>query len=547
MSEQEKYDELIRQKFAEKEFIFNEENWEKAEIMLDKYKKTKKIFWLSSIFLIGLITGITCMLLFTKGDSGKTIKNDLTDTKHPVISSQGNAISGNNSSPAKEGYGPASNLPETASSNNNNGGTSFENKLENRKQKNQETTIESDQLETGKINREQDFKSSTQADLENKSIKQNNAAYSKKANAGTNTKKTVTKENLLQTGKATMKLPNSKNKSVTIKNTKKETTPDNSQKSDDSTEENPTTSSVFALKETAKKSVSIKKNLKVADSTQLTTDAENKMDLTTISKKETREMNDSTNALNDSTQLKEMQLATTDSLKSKTDSAGNQKAMLDPLPMDGLASVTILSIDGGINAQLGWKYSDVTEGRGITPILGLGVTHCFNQKWSLYFGVHYGSIAYLKASTIKEVSTTYSFGSKTTETIGKPGILHYAVVPLTIQYHFDEHNAIFAGGSIGLLLNRKNKIELNSTSVSPQSNALDLTTVTTTEYYSESFNKLDAAISAGYRRKLSSHFTLITVINYGMLDIKKNAFFSQDKFERNTGLKFIVSYTIFDF
>ena len=39
MSEQEKYDELIRQKFAEKEFIFNEENWEKAEKILDLSKR----------------------------------------------------------------------------------------------------------------------------------------------------------------------------------------------------------------------------------------------------------------------------------------------------------------------------------------------------------------------------------------------------------------------------------------------------------------------------------------------------------------------------
>lgn len=64
MSNQEgQFDELIRQKFAEKEFIFNEENWEKMENKIASERKIGRITLWSSIFSIGLISGIAISYL----------------------------------------------------------------------------------------------------------------------------------------------------------------------------------------------------------------------------------------------------------------------------------------------------------------------------------------------------------------------------------------------------------------------------------------------------------------------------------------------------
>ncbi|MFH1005093.1 MAG: hypothetical protein V1781_06325 [Bacteroidota bacterium] len=64
MKQQEKFDDIIRQKFAEKEFLFNEENWEKAEKMIDSAARIKSIVKWSAVFSVGIFIGAALMLPF---------------------------------------------------------------------------------------------------------------------------------------------------------------------------------------------------------------------------------------------------------------------------------------------------------------------------------------------------------------------------------------------------------------------------------------------------------------------------------------------------
>src|ERR1035437_6693832 len=89
MTEQENFDELIRQKFAEKEFVFNEENWEKAEKKIDSTRRLNKIAKWSTIFIIGLFSGVFLTLVFVD-------KVNTNDTK--VISETSNQKERDNSS-----------------------------------------------------------------------------------------------------------------------------------------------------------------------------------------------------------------------------------------------------------------------------------------------------------------------------------------------------------------------------------------------------------------------------------------------------------------
>src|SRR3990172_7307148 len=71
MSEEDKFDEIIRSKFSEKEFLFDEENWEIAEAMLDSARRRKSAVKWSAVFLIGLLAGVGLMLPFV-GNNNKT-------------------------------------------------------------------------------------------------------------------------------------------------------------------------------------------------------------------------------------------------------------------------------------------------------------------------------------------------------------------------------------------------------------------------------------------------------------------------------------------
>jgi hypothetical protein len=66
-------------------------------------------------------------------------------------------------------------------------------------------------------------------------------------------------------------------------------------------------------------------------------------------------------------------------------------------------------------------------------------------------------------------------------------------------------------------------------------------------YYSKSFNFYDASLCIGYRRKIFSKIAVTVIANYGLKDIKKNSFFAQPAFERNTGLKLVLTYNFFNF
>ena len=555
MSEQEKYDELIRQKFAEKEFLFNEENWEKAEKMLDVSKKSKKIFWWGSIFVIGLITGVCIMFLFTKGhpptqelvtdqstqlksieknhsslSSGTTEENvlkknetdDLTikrETESPSPAPDKNEnhsgttseILNNDDHQSSQPSSPLlskKNIPATGN---------FKNASTQRKEKKQNGIGWSTTDDEEPISFEENTSGNSISD-KNKSLPAASHKKIKKnkineATSNEDTQMALTEKKLMASHTTKQKIKEKKREPKEI-------------------------SSALAKKDIQKKDLD-KKGTTITDSSEQAEIKDSVM-LQEMDKKQLV-VGDS---LPDSVK-QEIKKPGADSIPQKADSV-LKKELLQPLPMDGLASVTLLTIDAGAHAQLGWKYGDTMEARGVTPIIGIGVTHYFNQKLSFCSGIQYGSVAYLKASSKKFSSTTYSFGSTTTETIIKPGVLNYLVIPLAIQYHFNERDAVFAGGNFSFLLNKKNKIELNYSHV-VSVGLTESNDKTTGNYYANSFNPLDAAACIGYRKKIISHFTITAIANIGLLDIKKNSFFSQNKFERNSGLKLVLSYAIFDF
>ncbi|HEY4798107.1 MAG TPA: hypothetical protein VII99_03420 [Bacteroidia bacterium] len=91
------FDDIIREKYSGKNFLFNEENWEKAERLIDKRSKFLKTGKWALVFLCGLLAGVGIMAPFIRDNHphdtasvGSTSPVNSNKTELIAIGSQGN-------------------------------------------------------------------------------------------------------------------------------------------------------------------------------------------------------------------------------------------------------------------------------------------------------------------------------------------------------------------------------------------------------------------------------------------------------------------------
>ena len=430
MTEQENFDELIRQKFAEKEFVFNEENWEKAENKIDSTRRLNKIAKWSTIFIIGLFSGVFLTLLLVD-------KVNTNDTK--AISELTNQTGRDNSSLGlnKEKPNKEKNSSKLNSEKQNQNDAS-QNEAEKEKPteiKNSATSIEQTKTETNISNPElvKENLSNTKTVSSNETEKA--IISSKKGNNISNkesklialktspTKKIINKkelkepeindnkgsennyinnsvENNSQKNCSTSSLTQitqadkttNQSQNITLATTQPSITKSNSEvnfteqsktiavattqqsetksNSETNSAEQSKTIAIDATHKSEAKS-NIEANITTQPKTTVTTATQN------------NEVKN--NFETDSAKHQESQPLTKESVKQKLDSSdvSKQNNLIAPAPPapGGLASTNIFSIDAGTNLEMGWKYADATEARGFNPILGIGFTHYVNQKW----------------------------------------------------------------------------------------------------------------------------------------------------------------------
>ncbi len=638
MSEQENFDDLIRQKFEEKEFVFNEENWEKAEKKIDSSRRLSKIFRWGTIFIIGLFSGIALTLLFVSKENSGGTKN-ISEINHQQENKGGSII--------KE------NLNAVKSISN----------LDSNSQK--ENTVSEMEAAAGKVAAEKNSSKTNAAPITEKEKQDIDLSKKNLAENSLKEKAVSSNERIKETAamaKAVREQNKISKKEKSLTENKSILAKSETRKKDFQNQETAIKSAASKLNKNNKEEkksekinlpVSLNQNLSSNKSSNLTPALtaedkvkENKTKIDTETKSDQQEINSQKNnagapltqneqkdktgthsneliqmkaddvktgnetsavkhpeinsekdgsaaALNKTgqpdqtaastqnttsqslsvqkTEVKidslaaaskqaEVSIPVKDLAKQKQDSAlaaQNNLAAAATASAGGLASATYFSIEAGTNIEMGWNYTDASEARGFNPVLGIGITHYVNQKWSLYSGVQYGSIYYLKESGKVFSETAYSFGSVTTDKIIDAKSLHYAVLPIMLQFHINDKNTISIGGSVSYLLNSQSKVTTNTTTVTPMPldstqtgnipNPVNTTQTTVTGYYSNAFNKWDASLAVGYRRRISQKFSVAAIANFGLLDVKNNTFFSQEKFERNIGLKIIISYNLFDF
>lgn len=498
MSSQEKFDDLIRKKFDEKQFAFSEKNWEKAEKKLNSDRRSKKIFWWSLLFISGIISGMFIMLPINK-------KNKTNLTYHESVENT-----------EKENLNTKirSNQSVNLKTNANNNG-----ELKN--------DVPSE-IKNNIINNKLDAENKNQLNIENR-----------------NNEKKLVGENILE-NKISMNTTTSKNRLNKEKNEVEEWKANYS-------EEN---LNELKVKEEPSLSAGKYKMVNLTNTANHLNTAKKRKKI--VGNKTIKQTNDLVSVLYTLENMG-IPLLGIDSIHKQIINpfkSFQNKSDLKSVTINnaGLGSSTIYSLDIGTNYELGWVYKDKKEGKGFNPILGLGVTLFYNSKWSLCIGAQYGSIAYLKTSEKKFTTKNYSFGINYSDTIITTKWLHYAVLPLMVQYHVNNKNSFSIGGSVSYLVNSINTISYDkrisdpnhtNSSVSYTNDSSGGNKKLTNGYYSNDFNYWDASLMMGYRRRLSEKFNIAAIANIGLLDIKKNLIFNENKRERNSGIKIIISYNLF--
>ncbi|HYV95387.1 MAG TPA: hypothetical protein VE978_26675 [Chitinophagales bacterium] len=463
-ADENKFDEILREKFSSKDFPFDEENWERAEKKIDADRKKKKLWRLAFIFFLGLSAGIAVMIPFVNHEtqSGNKIVSPPTETIKPGKSLSENANKNDNSS------------SEPANQNKN-----------------------------------------AEVETKNASAQKNADGNEKYISAKSNSLK-----NELSIGKesipASAKDINPSETSVSKNKTGKR----GSQFSFDS----------VASSDNVSTPVVISQNV-IANAN-------------TIHENPISENHPGNpQSTNDTSDNAIVPLIPGDTVKATKDSsvtAFQESAPAEQPQLQNSTCVTIFSIEAGTTYLFGWQYDVTVEGRGFNPVSGIGVTHFFNTKWAIYTGMQYGSVAHLNVSEKRFTTLILDFGENYVDTTIATKWIHYAVVPLFVQYHFGNKNFIGIGGSVAHLVNTTS--DLIITKHSDFKDVEQLKTVSLG--YIEGFNSWNASVALAYGRGITGKFRVSAEVHCGLFDIKDNTFFSTQTFERSTGIKLLLSYDL---
>lgn len=207
---------------------------------------------------------------------------------------------------------------------------------------------------------------------------------------------------------------------------------------------------------------------------------------------------------------------------------------------DSLAkkSDNTFSFDVGSDYLFGWKNTGKTEANGFNPLIGLTYYNAITSKIIVSIGVQYTSVNNLNNTSHTSSNTKLKFGEESDVTKISATKMHYLIVPLKLNYCINNNNYIGIGYNLGILFDVKSKVETYTERFDSQSNYQ----VSTAMGYRSGFNNFDGQLALSYRRRIYKELFISSELFYGLRDIKDNAIYKSAVFERNCGLKLMLSY-----
>lgn len=139
-------------------------------------------------------------------------------------------------------------------------------------------------------------------------------------------------------------------------------------------------------------------------------------------------------------------------------------------------------------------------------------------------------------------SVYYNFGKHVETTTITTQRLYYLEMPVYAHYYIGGRHSILGGISANYLLQAKSEVSSNTVNEYTESAQSE-----SSFGYMNGIENWDFALTAGYEFMLSQKLTLGARASYGLTDISKNSYYNNDVFDRNTMLRIMLKYQIFNY
>ena len=190
------------------------------------------------------------------------------------------------------------------------------------------------------------------------------------------------------------------------------------------------------------------------------------------------------------------------------------------------------SVAGGVNCVNSFSSNPIQGieiSKAITPYFEIGT-----GAYYTYLSIHNGGVKTITTHT------EYGFGYKADVTEIKTNKLHYVVIPVYARVNINDRNSCIIGVNTFALFNTSNSV----TSYKESYGEKQATGSKKTNGYSNGINTYDIGVLVGYKRHLFWNIGAAIYFNYGLRDIKKNAYYNENKFERNISGQFMLTYKL---
>jgi len=526
MNEEEKLSNIINSRFSEEEFPFDEENWEKAEKLIDDLRKNKKRRRWAFIFFVGLVCGISISIPFiinTDSENKLTENKTIKRTKMPLTDkNKKSEIKANEKQEEKRNsVAPPQNT-------------------------NTEKPVKTNPTENKAVENKKAVISSSGDKKENKPNKNNSSphiAVVKKEKSAPIVSPSITKnENInksVSNNSVTVIKEEKSNPIVPAEIVKEEKT--NVIMKSKNKNEN---SASFDNSVSAKKEIPVtvapippvkteeNKTKEVAPQTNngiVTTENPKSGKDTVTNQPKTITENISPLVIDTASKPIIPIVATTkDTAKKKTDSTAK-------------ANVWALSVAGGVS------YHERTS--LLNPIVGVEITKSVSRKWKIGSGLYYTHLTLSGIdSPVRTFSTNnYDFGCKSTLTEIAITKLQYAMLNVFTEFNINSKNSLVIGANVFYLFTVENTITtFNHVTVggAQKSN----TQIQFTSGYLTGLSPYDVGLTCGYRRKIFRKLDAGLYANYGLISIINNNYAGASNFSaltlKNYSLQLVLKYNL---
>jgi len=181
-------------------------------------------------------------------------------------------------------------------------------------------------------------------------------------------------------------------------------------------------------------------------------------------------------------------------------------------------------------------------GGTLNPFQGFEFIKPIDSAWSIGTGLDYTYLNIKASNAVKTIvtNTTYDFGYTSEVVQIKTNDLHYIVVPVFVQRKLNEKNSILLGANNYMLLTVSNNYSTYKESYGNKQNESSSKTFG----YSSGFNPYDIGLLLGYKRKLFNNISLSLYMNYGLMNIKKKGYYTDNTFDRNVSGQLMLTYRL---